>query len=219
MSPLLPSTLTRPVSRLGAAAQNALEVARFGGLATDEQPSPYEVAAEERVYKLRHYYPERAGARSPVVLVPPMMLAAEVYDVAPNSSAVTILSDHGVDPWVVDFGIPEREEGGLERTLADHVLAVYDAVDAVREATGHDVHLARLFAGRDVRLPGGRVSPQRRAQLGDHVRKPGRHASRDAVRNPGAVRLRRSRSCSPTRSAAGRYRRGPAAPGFGCSTR
>ena len=56
---LLPKTITRPVGRLGAAAQNALEVARFGGLATDEEPSPYEVAAEHRVYRLRHYYPGR----------------------------------------------------------------------------------------------------------------------------------------------------------------
>jgi hypothetical protein len=29
---LLPKRITRPVGRLGAAAQNALEVARFGGL-------------------------------------------------------------------------------------------------------------------------------------------------------------------------------------------
>jgi putative long chain acyl-CoA synthase len=36
---LVPKTITRPVSRLGATAQNALEVARFGGLSTDEQPS------------------------------------------------------------------------------------------------------------------------------------------------------------------------------------
>ena len=47
---LLPKTITRPVGRLGATAQNALEVARFGGLTTDEQPSPYEIAAEHRVY-------------------------------------------------------------------------------------------------------------------------------------------------------------------------
>ena len=50
-----------------------------------------------------------------------MMLAAEVYDVSPATSAVSILHEHGADPWVVDFGAPEREEGGLERTLADHV--------------------------------------------------------------------------------------------------
>ena len=49
---------------------------------------------------------------------------------------MTILHEHGVDPWVVDFGAPEKEEGGLERTLADHVLAVSEAVDRVREAPG-----------------------------------------------------------------------------------
>src|SRR5437016_682431 len=81
--PLLPTTITRPLGRLGAAAQNALEVARFGGLATDETPSPYELASEQRVYRLRHYYPDREAA-PPILLVPPLMLAAEVYDVAPN---------------------------------------------------------------------------------------------------------------------------------------
>src|SRR5579862_7301655 len=133
-------TIVGPVGRLGAAAQNALEVARFGGLTTDERPSPYEIEAEHRVYRLRHYYPPSDSA-PPLLLVPPMMLAAEIYDVSQATSAVTLLRGHGVDPWVVDFGAPEREEGGLERTLADHVLAVSDAVDRVREATGRDVHL------------------------------------------------------------------------------
>src|SRR3989440_10048439 len=75
------------------------------------------------------------------------MLAAEVYDVAPSTSAVTILREHGADRWVVDFGAPEREEGGLERTLADHVLAVSDAVDRVRDHTGREVHLAGYSQG------------------------------------------------------------------------
>src|SRR5205807_995495 len=131
---------------LGAAAQNALEVARFGGLSTDEQPSPFEVVREHRVYRLRRYYPDRDGG-PPVLLVPPMMLAAEIYDVSPTTSAVTILREHGIDPWVVDFGAPEREEGGLERTLTDHVLAVSDAVECVREKTGLDVHLGGYSQG------------------------------------------------------------------------
>jgi putative long chain acyl-CoA synthase len=148
MSPLLPDQITRPVGRLGAAAQNALEVARFGGLATDERSSPYELADEQRVYRLRHYYPEPDRAPGPpVLLVPPLMLAAEVYDVAPSTSGVTVLRDRGADPWVVDFGAPEREEGGLERTLADHVVAVSEAVDTVRRATGRDVHLAGYSQG------------------------------------------------------------------------
>jgi putative long chain acyl-CoA synthase len=146
---LLPKTITAPVGRFGAAAQNALEVARFGGLSTDEQPSPYEVASEHRVYRLRHYYDgHRRKATGPaVLLVPPMMLAAEVYDVSHRTSAVTTLHAHGADPWVVDFGAPEHEEGGLERTLADHVVAVSDAVDRVREATGRDVHLGGYSQG------------------------------------------------------------------------
>ncbi len=145
--PSLRKTIIRPVGRLGAAAQNALEVARFGGLATDEQPSPFELAAEHRVYRLRHYYPSENAAGPPVLLVPPLMLAAEIYDVAPATSAVSLLHDGGSDPWVVDFGAPERQAGGLERTLADHVLAVSDAVDRVREATGSDVHLAGYSQG------------------------------------------------------------------------
>jgi putative long chain acyl-CoA synthase len=147
---LLPKTITRPVGRLGAAAQNALEVARFGGLNTHDEPSPYEVAAEHRVYRLRHYHAAsngKASSRPPVLLVPPMMLAAEIYDVSPATSAVSILHEHGADPWVVDFGAPEREEGGLERTLADHVVAISDAVDRVREATGRDVHLGGYSQG------------------------------------------------------------------------
>ncbi len=147
--PLVPDAISAPASRLGAAAQNALEVARFGGLQTDEQPSPYEVFAERSVFRLRRYYaPEKGGDAGPaILLVPPMMLAADVYDVSPSSSGVTILHDGGVDPWVVDFGAPEKEEGGLERSLTDHVLAVSEAIDLVAEETGRDVHIGGYSQG------------------------------------------------------------------------
>lgn len=147
---VVPELIAGPAGRLGAAAQNALEVARFGGLRTDEEPSPYEVFAERTVYRLRRYYPPAGGPRAnvpAVVLVPPMMLAAEVYDVAPASSAVSVLHAHGVEPWLVDFGAPEREEGGLERSLTDHVLAVSEAIDLVAAETGRDVHVAGYSQG------------------------------------------------------------------------
>ena len=146
---LVPQLIAAPASRLGAAAQNALEVARFGGLETDEQPAPYEVFAERPVYRLRRYHPPSAGrANVPaMLLVPPMMLAAEIYDVAPSSSAVTLLHEHGIEPWVVDFGAPEREEGGLERSLTDHVLAVSEAIDLVAAEAGRDVHIGGYSQG------------------------------------------------------------------------
>jgi putative long chain acyl-CoA synthase len=146
MTPLVPGPISKSASLLGAAAQNAFEVARFGGLETDEEPSPFGLVAERPVYRLRHYYADEASG-APVLLVPPLMLAADVYDVSPASSAVSVLHDNGADPWVVDFGAPEREEGGLERNLADHVVAVSDAVDRVREATGRDLHLAGYSQG------------------------------------------------------------------------
>jgi putative long chain acyl-CoA synthase len=146
---LIPHAITQPLARIGTAAQNALEVARFGGLQTDEEPSPYEIVAEERVYRLRRYFPTSNGAEPgpPILLVPPLMLVAEVYDVAPATSAVAILRAAGIDPWVVDFGSPEREEGGLLRTLTDHVCAVSDAIDKVRDIVGRDVHLGGYSQG------------------------------------------------------------------------
>ncbi|HVT78024.1 MAG TPA: alpha/beta fold hydrolase, partial [Acidimicrobiales bacterium] len=145
-----PRAWGKALSRLGATAQNALEVARFGGLDTGEEPSPYAVVVTRPVYRLRRYFPERVGdaTRPALVLVPPLMLSTEVYDVAPATSAVAQLVEDGVDVWVVDFGAPEKEAGGLDRTLTDHVLAVSDAVDEVRQHTGHEtVHLAGYSQG------------------------------------------------------------------------
>ncbi|MTD44401.1 AMP-binding protein [Conexibacter sp. W3-3-2] len=152
---LVPKVISRPAARIGAAAQNALEVARFGGLETDDEHAPFEVVAEQRVYRLRRYFPpqdeRRLGSapqdRPAIVLVPPMMLSAEVWDVSPQASAVRDLHAAGIDPWVVDFGAPEHEEGGLQRTLTDHVLAVSEACDRVGAATGRDVHLGGYSQG------------------------------------------------------------------------
>jgi putative long chain acyl-CoA synthase len=121
---------------------------RFGGLETDEEESPYEVVAEQSNYRLRHYFAENApeGA-TPVVLIPPLMMTTEVWDVSPSTSAVASLHEAGIDAWVVDFGHPDREPGGLERTLTDHVLAVSDAVERVNEATGRSVVLSGYSQG------------------------------------------------------------------------
>src|SRR5690606_1780705 len=63
------------------------------------------------------------------------------------SSAVTSLYRSGLDPWVIDFGSPDKVEGGLERTLTDHVVALSEAVDRVIGHTGRDVHLGGYSQG------------------------------------------------------------------------
>ena len=143
-----PAAAVRYGRRIAATARNAAEVVRFGGLETGEQPSPFEVAAERPNYRLRHYFADAVPAGAPpILLVPPLMMATEVWDVAPSASAVVSLHDEGIDAWVVDFGDPGHEPGGLERNLTDHVLAVSDAVDRVVAATGRPVVLGGYSQG------------------------------------------------------------------------
>lgn len=149
-----PKTPTGGLARLAAALRNGMEIARFGGLG-EREPSPFEVVAEEAHHRLRQYFPDsppvdrngQPAQRPAVLLVPPLMMTAEVWDVAPNASAVSELHAGGADPWVVDFGSPEKEAGGLERTLTDHVIAVSNAVESVRRATGQSVHLMGYSQG------------------------------------------------------------------------
>ena len=134
--------------RVTNTARNVAEVVRFGGLDTGEESSPFTVAAEQSVYRLRHYFADDVppGA-TPILLVPPLMVTTEVWDVSPGTTAVGSLHAAGHDTWVVDFGHPDREPGGLERTLTDHVLAVSDAIDRVTAATGRDVVLGGYSQG------------------------------------------------------------------------
>jgi putative long chain acyl-CoA synthase len=136
--------------RLASSANNAKELVAFGRLG-EPWGSPYEIVHQSRSYRLRRYagdpnVPRLSGA-GPVLLVPPLMVTAEVYDVAADISAVVALLAAGLDVWIVDFGAPEREEGGLERTLDDHVLAVDDALTRIVDACGRAVHLIGYSQG------------------------------------------------------------------------
>jgi len=146
------SAVTRPVERLMATAQNGFEVLRWGGLETGVVPSPFQTVESTPMYKLRRYFPpdSRPGqppAGPPVLMVHPMMMSANMWDVTQEDGAVGILHAAGVDPWVIDFGSPDEVEGGMERTLTDHIVALDAAIDAVKDTTGQDVHLAGYSQG------------------------------------------------------------------------
>jgi putative long chain acyl-CoA synthase len=135
-----------------ATAQNGLEVLRYGGLETGAVPSPFQITESVPMYRLRRYFPpdSRPGAKPagpPVLMVHPMMMSADMWDVTRNEGAVGILHAAGIDPWVIDFGEPDKVEGGMQRNLADHVVALSEAIDTVRETTDRDVHLAGYSQG------------------------------------------------------------------------
>ncbi len=146
------SAITGPVGRLVATAQNGLEVLRYGGLETGAVPSPFQIIESVPMYRLRRYFPPdtRPGSKPPgppVLMVHPMMMSADMWDVTRDEGAVGILHSAGIDPWVIDFGEPDKVEGGMQRNLADHVVALSEAIDTVKETTGRDVHLAGYSQG------------------------------------------------------------------------
>ncbi|SPM27219.1 acyl-CoA synthetase, partial [Mycobacterium terramassiliense] len=146
------SMVTRPVGRLIATAQNGLEVLRLGGLETDSVASPFQIVESVPMYKLRRYFPpdSRPGqppVGPPVLMVHPMMMSADMWDVTREDGAVGILHANGIDPWVIDFGEPDKIEGGMRRTLADHIVALSQAIDTVKDVTGSDIHLVGYSQG------------------------------------------------------------------------
>src|ERR1700756_4292477 len=146
------SMVTRPVERLVATAQNGLEVLRLGGLETGSVPSPSQIVESVPMYKLRRYFPPDNRPGQPpvgpaVLMVHPMMMSADMWDVTRQDGAVGILHASGLDPWVIDFGSPDKVEGGMQRTLADHIVALDQAIDTVRDTAGQDVHLVGYSQG------------------------------------------------------------------------
>ena len=160
---LIPEAVTKRAGALGTTAQNVLEVARFGGLETGEEPAPYEVVARGRVYRLRHYFADEAdGADPPLLLVPPLMLSAEVYDVSPDVSAVRDLHALGRRPVAGRLRrAREARRAGWSARSTITSARVSEAIDHVRAATGARRPPRRLLAGRHVLLPGGGVPAKR----------------------------------------------------------
>jgi len=105
------------VGRLVATAQNGLEVLRYGGLenrrravAVPDHPERSDVPAAA----LTSRPTARPGANRPgppVLMVHPMMMSADMWDVTRDDGAVGILHKAGVDPWVIDFGFARQGRG------------------------------------------------------------------------------------------------------------
>src|SRR5256885_732419 len=109
------------------------------------------------MYRLRRYFPPdaRPGAKRPgppVLMVHPMMMSADMWDVTRDDGAVGILHNAGIDPWVIDFGSPDKVDGGMDRNLADHVVALSEAIDTIKAAQSR-LDFLRQLHDREALLP------------------------------------------------------------------
>ncbi len=155
----------RRARRTGTSLRNIAKLVS-GNRFTAPYQTAYRVVQATTHFTLRHYAPPGAtqdatgkGARgSTFLLVPPLMVTAQIYDMAPDLSLVLWLCQQGHDVWLIDFGIPgvpspdlpptlAAEQAAFEKDLADHVLAVSQAVDEVNAQTGRAVHLVGYSQG------------------------------------------------------------------------
>lgn len=137
---------SRMFRRAVSSTRNVVDLLRTGHLA-EPYGAPFAVVDQGPHHRLREYA-TCADSRGPVaLLVPPLMITSEVYDIDAELSAVAALGRLGVRPFVVDFGAPEHEAGGFTRTLDDHVIAAAASLERVRALTGRAVHLCGYSQG------------------------------------------------------------------------
>src|SRR5690348_9749511 len=73
--------------------------------------TPSEVVYAENKLRLLHYTPvvERP-ARVPLLIVPSPLYRYSILDLVPGSSLVGYLVQHGIDVYLLDWGIPGRAD-------------------------------------------------------------------------------------------------------------
>src|ERR1044072_9556814 len=97
------------------------------------------------MYRLRRYFPPdtRPGAKRPAppfLMVHPMMMSADMWDVTRDDGAVGILHKAGIDPWVIDFGSPDKVEGGMHGNPAAHAGGLSGAIGTHQEGARRGAH-------------------------------------------------------------------------------
>lgn len=102
------------------------------------EPTPSDVLIDERHTLLRRYRTPAGVTRRhevPVLIIPPLMVKPDIYDLRPGHSFVEYLLDQGFDVFLVDFGRPGREDRDFR--LEDYLLLpINTSVEKIREVTG-----------------------------------------------------------------------------------
>ncbi|MDD9892988.1 MAG: alpha/beta fold hydrolase [Gammaproteobacteria bacterium] len=115
--------------------------------------TPYEVILEDEPMSLRYYptppknnvtisdgsqMPVRPRNRQvPLILVPPLGVTTETFDLMPHRSLARYMSARGFYTYLVDWGEPKKEHAHLSlKDYADTMLG--DAIKKVREHSGSE---------------------------------------------------------------------------------
>jgi polyhydroxyalkanoate synthase len=102
------------------------------------EPEPSDVLIDERHILLRRYRTPAGVTRRyevPVLIIPPLMVKPDIYDLRPGHSFVEFMLRQGYDVFLVDFGRPDASDRGFR--LEDYLLRpINTSVEKIRELTG-----------------------------------------------------------------------------------
>jgi polyhydroxyalkanoate synthase subunit PhaC len=102
------------------------------------EPTPSDVLLDERHTLLRRFrIPDGVERKHdvPVLIIPPLMVKPDIYDLRPGHSFIAFLLDRGFDVFLVDFGRPQREDRNFR--LEDYLLLpINSSVEKIRDVSG-----------------------------------------------------------------------------------
>ncbi len=90
----------------------------------------------EKSTLIRYLSPtRRIRFRTPVLIVPPLMVKPTIFDLRPGHSMVAFLVNYGFNLFMVDFGIPRRHDRYIS---VDHYVTEFipEAIKKIVELTG-----------------------------------------------------------------------------------
>ncbi|MCS6886481.1 MAG: alpha/beta fold hydrolase [Acidobacteriota bacterium] len=101
---------------------------------TKFRETPSEYLIYERCLKLRRYWQEVKSPHPPILIIPPLMVTPQIYDLRPGHSFVRYLLDYEFDVFLIDFGAPTVQDRHLR--LEDYVKNIERCVEVVRATSG-----------------------------------------------------------------------------------
>ena len=152
-SPLrsLSKQITELRARAEIAAGNALDWAFLRGSLVQSGLTPYETLLSGDPMSLRYYPPpyedaiplpngetlsvQRKRHAVPLILVPPLGVTTESFDLMPHRSLARFFAARGYHVYMIDWGIPERRHATLR--LKDYSIDMFsEAIAEVRKHSG-----------------------------------------------------------------------------------
>ncbi len=127
--------LGREASRAFDRLSHAVEWHQTGTMMSTAK-APYRLVHQDVDLSIMHFRSSQALVHStPVLLIPPLGVTPEIYDLRPEHSFVRALLNAGLDLYMIDFGVPDLSD--RQKALTDYAMRLLpQAIDITLTDSG-----------------------------------------------------------------------------------